>query len=125
LNAEDDKKKLEIVQARNQGEATVHSVKKSLTEYGEKLEAGEKEKIEAAIKDLEEALKGDDKTAMETKNTSLMEVSQKLGEKMYADMQAQEAANAAAGGAGGEQAGTKPVDDNVVDAEVKEVKKGQ
>ena len=125
LNAEDDKKKLEIVQARNQGEATVHSVKKSLGEYGDKLEAGEKEKIEAAIKDLEEALKGDDKVAMETKNTSLMEVSQKLGEKMYADMQAQEAANAAAAGgaAGGEQASAKPADDNVVDAEVKEVKK--
>ena len=126
LNAEEDKKKLEIVQARNQGEATVHSVKKSLGEYGDKLEAGEKEKIEAAIKDLEEALKGDDKNAMEAKNTSLMEVSQKLGEKMYADMQAQEAANAAAAGgaAGGEQAGAKPAaDDNVVDAEVKEVKK--
>ena len=124
LNAEEDKKKLEIVQARNQGEATVHSVKKSLTEYGDKLEAGEKEKIEAAIKDLEEALKGDDKAAMEAKNTSLMEVSQKLGEKMYADMQAQEAANAAAGGAAGadQAGGSKPADDNVVDAEVKEVK---
>ncbi len=124
LNAEEDKKKLEIVQARNQGEATVHSVKKSLTEYGDKLEAGEKEKIEAAIKDLEEALKGDDKVAMEAKNTSLMEVSQKLGEKMYADMQAQEAANAAAGGAAGadQAGGSKPADDNVVDAEVKEVK---
>ena len=124
LNAEEDKKKLEIVQARNQGEATVHSVKKSLTEYGDKLEAGEKEKIEAAIKDLEEALKTDDKAAMEAKNTSLMEVSQKLGEKMYADMQAQEAANAAAGGAAGadQAGGSKPADDNVVDAEVKEVK---
>ncbi len=126
LNAEDDKKKLALVQARNQGEATVHSVKKSLGEYGDKLEAGEKEKIEAAIKELEEAVKSDDTAAIEAKNTSLMEVSQKLGEKMYADMQAQEAANAAggaAGGAGAEQAGAKPAaDDNVVDAEVKEVK---
>jgi molecular chaperone DnaK len=126
LNAEDDKKKLALVQARNQGEATVHSVKKSLAEYGDKLEAGEKEKIEAAIKELEEAVKTDDTAAIETKNTSLMEVSQKLGEKMYADMQAQEAANAAggaAGAAGAEQGGAKPAaDDNVVDAEVKEVK---
>src|SRR5450830_152541 len=65
LNAAEDKKKLEIVQARNQGEATVHSVKKSLTDYGDKLEAGEKEKIEAAIKDLEEVLKGEDKAAIE------------------------------------------------------------
>ena len=126
LNEEDDKKKLALVQARNQGEATVHSVKKSLGEYGDKLEAGEKEKIEAAIKELEEAVKSDDTAAIEAKNTSLMEVSQKLGEKMYADMQAQEAANAAAAGgaAGGEQANAKPAaDDNVVDAEVKEVKK--
>jgi molecular chaperone DnaK len=124
LNAEDDKKKLALVQARNQGEATVHSVKKSLGEYGDKLEAGEKEKIEAAIKELEEAVKTDDTAAIEAKNTSLMEVSQKLGEKMYADMQAQEAANAAGGAASGEQAGAKPAaDDNVVDAEVKEVKK--
>ena len=123
LNAEDDKKKLALVQARNQGEATVHSVKKSLGEYGDKLEAGEKEKIEAAIKELEEAVKTDDTATIEAKNTSLMEVSQKLGEKMYADMQAQEAANAAGGAAGAEQAGTKPAaDDNVVDAEVKEVK---
>ena len=123
LNAEDDKKKLALVQARNQGEATVHSVKKSLGEYGDKLEAGEKEKIEVAIKELEEAVKTDDTATIEAKNTSLMEVSQKLGEKMYADMQAQEAANAAGGATGTEQAGSKPAtDDNVVDAEVKEVK---
>ena len=128
LNAEDDKKKLALVQARNQGEATVHSVKKSLGEYGDKLEAGEKEKIEAAIKELEEAVKTDDTAAIEAKNTSLMEVSQKLGEKMYADMQAQETANASGGAAGAEATGStnakQAADDNVVDAEVKEVKKG-
>ncbi len=126
LNAADDKKKLEIVQARNQAEATVHSVRKSLTEYGEKLEAGEKEKIEAAIKDVEEALKGEDKSAIEEKSNALMAVSQKLGEKMYADMQAAQAAQAAGGGAGGDAGAgaSKPADDNVVDAEVKEVKKG-
>jgi molecular chaperone DnaK len=126
LNAADDKKKLEIVQARNQGEALVHSVRKSLTEYGEKLDAGEKAKIEAAIKDVEDSLKGEDKSAIEEKTNALMTVSQKLGEKMYADMQAQQAAQAAGGGAaGGAEAGaSKPADDNVVDAEVKEVKKG-
>ncbi|MDB5959951.1 MAG: molecular chaperone DnaK, partial [Massilia sp.] len=126
LNAEDDKKKVEFVQAKNNAEAMVHSVRKSLTEYGDKLEAGEKEKIEAAIKDMEEALKGDDKAAIESKNTALMEASQKLGEKMYADMQSSQAANNGdAGAAGAEQAQAKPqADDNVVDAEVKEVKKG-
>ena len=125
LNAAEDKKKLEIVQARNQGEASVHSVRKSLTEYGDKLDAGEKEKIEAAIKDLEEALKGESKTDIEEKTATLMTVGQKLGEKMYADMQAKEAASAAAAGPSGAQSASAPAaDDNVVDAEVKEVKKG-
>jgi molecular chaperone DnaK len=125
LNAEEDKKKVEFVTAKNNAEALVHSVKKSLGEYGDKLEAGEKEKIETAIKDMEEALKGDDKAAIDAKNTALMEASQKLGEKMYADMQAsQAAAGGDAGAAGAAQAEAKPADDNVVDAEVKEVKKG-
>jgi len=119
LNAAEDKKKLEIVQSRNQADAAVHSVKKSLGEHGDKLDAGEKEAIEAAIKDVEEALKGEDKAAIDAKTEALMTASQKLGEKVYADMQA---AQAAGGAAAGEQA--KPADDNVVDAEVKEVKKG-
>jgi molecular chaperone DnaK len=108
----------------------VHSVKKSLTEYGDKLEAGEKEKIEAAIKSLEEALKGDNKTDIQEKSTALMAASQKLGEKMYADMQAKQTAEGAATSgaesahAGAESHASRPADDNVVDAEVKEVKKG-
>jgi len=122
LNAEDDKKKVEFVQAKNNAEAMVHSVKKSLGEYGDKLDAGEKEKIETAIKDMEEALKGEDKAAIDAKNEALMAASQKLGEKMYADMQSSQAAGGDAAGA--EQAQPKPADDNVVDAEVKEVKKG-
>ncbi|MGJ7529955.1 molecular chaperone DnaK [Variovorax sp. GB1P17] len=124
LNAEDDKKKLEIVQARNQGEAMVHSVKKSLGEHGASLEAAEKEAIETAIKDLEEALKGEDKTAIEEKTNTLMTASQKLGEKMYAESQAAAGASAASGPAGAEAAAHAQADDNVVDAEVKEVKKG-
>ncbi|WP_455554312.1 Hsp70 family protein, partial [Comamonas sp.] len=125
LNAADDKKKLELVQAKNQGEAAVHSVKKSLGEHGDKLEAAEKDAIEAAVKDLEEALKGEDKDAIEAKTTALMTASQKLGEKVYAEAQAA----AAAGGAteaGPEAAQAKPTgssDDDIVDAEVKEVKK--
>jgi len=127
LNAADDKKKLELVQAKNQGEAAVHSVKKSLGEHGDKLEAAEKEAIEAAVKELEEALKTEDKDAIEAKTTALMTASQKLGEKVYAESQA---AAAAAGGAGAEAAAdaaqAKPAgasDDDIVDAEVKEVKK--
>jgi len=122
LNAEEDRKKLEIVQARNQGEASLHSVKKSLTEHGDKIEAAEKEAIEVAVKELEEALKGEDKAAIDNKTEALMTASQKLGEKVYAEMQAQQAAAAAGAGAAGAPE-AKPQDDNVVDAEVKEVKK--
>jgi molecular chaperone DnaK len=127
-NAEEDKKKIELVQAKNQGETLVHSMKKALTEHGDKV-ADEKPKIEEAIKELEEALKGDDKALIEAKSTALMTVSQKLGEKMYADAQAQQtgaeaAASASAGAAGGarEGAGKAADDGNVVDAEFTEVK---
>ncbi|MEY4441701.1 MAG: hypothetical protein RL442_701 [Pseudomonadota bacterium] len=123
LNAEEDKKKVALVQARNQGEAAVHSVRKSLSEHGDKLDAGEKEKIEAAAKDLEEALKGEDQAAIDAKTDALMTASQKLGEKVYADMQAQQAAAGASAGAADAGGAAKPADDNVVDAEVKEVKK--
>jgi len=128
LNAAEDKKKLELVQARNQSDAMVHSVKKSLAEHGDKLDAGEKEKIEAALKEAEESLKGEDKAAIEAKTEALMTASQKLGEKVYADAQAAQAAAGAAAGGGAEapqgaQASAKPADDNVVDAEFKEVKK--
>jgi len=124
LNAAEDKKRLELVQARNQADATVHGVRKSLAEHGDKLDAGEKEKIEAAAKDLEEAIKGDDKAAIEAKTEALMSASQKLGEKLYAEQQAAAAAAGAAPGAEQAQQASRPADDNVVDAEVKEVKKG-
>ena len=125
LNEAEDKKKVELVQARNQADAMAHSVKKSLSEHGDKLDAGEKEKIEEAIKAVEEAIKGDDKADIEAKNTALMEASQKLGEKIYAN---QSADGAAAGGCGADCSdaacdGKHAADDDVVDAEVKEVKK--
>ncbi len=124
LNAADDKKKLELVTAKNQGEAAVHSVTKSMTEHGDKLDAAEKSAIEAAVKELEEALKGEDKDSIEAKTTALMTASQKLGEKMYGDAQAAEAAaQGAAGASAGAGASAAADDDNVVDAEVKEVKK--
>jgi molecular chaperone DnaK len=129
LNSAEDKKKLELVQSKNQADASLHSVKKSLTEYGDKIDTSEKEKIEEAIKQLEEALKGEDKAAIDEKSTALMTVSQKLGEKMYADMQAKQAAEAASSensnqsAPGNPQGGSQQEDDNVVDAEVKEVKK--
>jgi molecular chaperone DnaK len=128
LNAADDKKKLEVIQARNAADAMVHSVRKSLAEHGEKLDAAEKAQIETALKEVEDALKSDDKATIEAKTEALLKASQKLGEKVYADSQAaqqQAAAGAAAGGTGA-QAETQaaPSDDDVVDAEFKEVKKG-
>ena len=122
LNAADDKKKLELVTAKNQGEAAVHSVKKSLGEHGDKLDAAEKSAIEAAMKELEEALKGENKDDIDAKTTALMTASQKLGEKMYAEAQAA-AGTEAAGASASASASTAAADDNVVDAEVKEVKK--
>lgn len=120
-NAEEDKRLKAVAEAHNQGDALVHSTKKSLAEYGDKLEAGEKASIEAAIKELEEALKGSDKAAIDNKTAALTTAAQKLGEKMYADMQAQQAAagGAEAGAAGAE---AKPKEDDVVDADFKEVK---
>jgi len=119
-HAEEDKKALELVNARNQCEALVHSVKKSLADYGDKLESGEKDKIEAALKDAEEAIKSGDKAQIEAKSQALAQASQKLGEKMYADAQA---AQQGAAESGGEQAqGEKKDDSNVVDAEFTEVK---
>jgi molecular chaperone DnaK len=117
VHAEEDRKALELVNARNQCEALVHSVKKSLTEYGDKLDAGEKEKIEAAIKETEAVLKSEDKAAIEAKSQALAQVAQKLGEKMYADAQA--AGEKAAPGAKTE---AKADEAEVVDAEYTEVK---
>ncbi|MEW6762046.1 MAG: Hsp70 family protein, partial [Pseudomonadota bacterium] len=122
LNAEEDKKVKELAEARNQGDALVHSTKKSLTEYGDKLEAGEKEKIEAAIADLEGSLKSGDKADIDAKTSALSSAAQKLGEKMYADMQAQQAGAAGGQQPGGESAGQQAQQDDVVDADFKEVK---
>ncbi len=123
LHAEDDKKAHELADARNQADAMVHTVKKSLKEYGDKLDAGEKEKIEAAIKEVEDVLRDGDKDTITAKTEALAQASQKLGEKMYAQQQAE--AGAAAGAAGAEagaQQQAKKDEGDVVDAEFTEVK---
>lgn len=120
--ADEDRKLRELVDARNAADGMVHSVKKSLSEHGDKLDAAEKEAIETALKDVEEAMKSDDKDTIEAKTKALMESSQKLGEKVYADQQAQQ--NTESANAGGAQPqGEKTVDAEVVDAEFEEVKK--
>ena len=121
LHAEDDKKVHELADARNQADGMVHMVKKSLTEYGDKLDAAEKETIEAAIKDVESVLRDGDKEVITAKTEALSAAAQKLGEKMYAQQQAAE--GAAAGGAeAGAQQQSKKDEGDVVDAEFTEVK---
>lgn len=116
--ADEDKKLRELVDARNQADSVLHSVKKSLAEHGDKIEADEKAKIEDAIKDLEAVAKdGDDKEVIEAKTNALMEASQKLGEKVYAEQQAQANTESA------QPEAEKTVEGDVVDAEFEEVKK--
>ncbi|MBK9623328.1 MAG: molecular chaperone DnaK [Rhodocyclaceae bacterium] len=119
-HAEEDKLAHEMVETRNSCDAMVHSIKKALVEHGDKIDAAEKEAIEAAIKDAEDALKAEsDKATIEAKTQALMTASQKLGEKMYAADPA--AAAAGAGAAHGEAAHDAKHDDNVVDAEFTDV----
>ncbi|MEO8719083.1 MAG: Hsp70 family protein, partial [Burkholderiales bacterium] len=121
-HAEDDRKALELVNARNACEALVHSVKKSMQEYGDKLDAGEKEKIEAALKDAEGVLKSEAKAEIEAKAEALAKASQKLGEKMYAESQKAAQAEAQAAQPAGSGGDAKKAEGDVVDAEFTEVK---
>ncbi|HNS57503.1 MAG TPA: molecular chaperone DnaK [Nitrosomonas europaea] len=120
-HAEEDKKALDLVNSRNQCDAMIHSVRKSLAEYGDKLEGDEKSRIEVALKEAEEALKSGDKQTIDAKTQALTEASHKLAEKMYAQEQAQAGQQAGAGTAS-DQSQDKPVEGEVVDAEFEEVK---
>jgi molecular chaperone DnaK len=116
-HAAEDKKFHELVTARNQADALIHATRKSMTELGEKLEAGEKDQVEAAINDLEEVMKGEDKDAIEAKTAALAQASGKIAERVYA--QTQEPGDQA----GAETGGAKPdAKEDVVDAEFEEVK---
>ncbi|REL32285.1 molecular chaperone DnaK [Thalassotalea euphylliae] len=118
-NADADAKFEELVTARNQADGMIHATKTQVTEAGDDLPAEDKEKIEAAIKELEEVIKGDDKEAIEAKQQALMEASAKLMEIAQAKAQAQ--GGAAPEGAAPEAEAAAPQDD-VVDAEFEEVK---
>ena len=124
-HAEEDRKLMESVQARNGLDALVHSVRKSLAEYGEKVGGEERARIESALNDAETTLKDKEasKEALQAKSEALMTASQKLGEAMYAQQQAQGgAAGGSAPGEGGGGADAKGGDEKVVDAEYTEVK---
>ncbi|MFK5894816.1 MAG: molecular chaperone DnaK [Pseudomonadota bacterium] len=117
---EDDKKFHELVTAKNTAENMINATTKSMEEMGDKVEADEKSKIEAAIKDLEEAIKGNDKDDIESKTKALTDASAKMAERMYA--QGGDAAGAAGeAGAEAQDAASSAADDDVVDAEFEEV----
>ena len=118
-HAAEDRRLRELVESRNHGDALVHSTRKALTAYGEKLAAHEKEQIESAIQELEAALKTADKAEIDAKAQALAMASSKLGEKIYADVRS-EAAEPPDRSASTQGAGNEKEDEDVVDVDFKE-----
>ena len=124
LHADDDKRKKELIEARNQADAMAYGVEKNIKEFGDKVDAAEKAKIESAIARVKKAIEGDDLNEIKAAQEELTNASHKLAEAMYAKSAGQEsgAAGAQAGQqAGGQQSGRKK-DDDVVDADFEDVK---
>lgn len=116
-HAEEDKKRRELVEAKNQGESLIHATEKSLTEYGDKVSESDKQGITTAIDALRQALAGEDSEVIKARTTDLMQASMKLGEAMYA-------AQAAAGEGGEQPEGEATQKDDVIDADFQEVDEG-
>ena len=114
-NAAEDKKRRELVEAKNQGESLVHSTEKSLKDYGDKVSEADKSAIETAVEALKTALTGEDSEAIQARTNELMQASMKLGEAMYAASQAE------AGAAEGETTTEEAKKDDVIDADFKDV----
>ena len=114
-HADEDKKRRELVEVRNQGEALVHSTERMLKDFGDKVAAGDKSAVEAAAAELKSVIQGEDKDAIKQKIDALAQASMKLGEAMY---------QASQGGAasGGPSASAAEPDDKVVDVDFEEVK---
>jgi molecular chaperone DnaK len=117
-HAADDKKRKESAEAKNHGDALVHSTEKALSEHGSVIDANDRTAIENAIAGLKEALKGDDAADIKAKTETLAQASMKLGEAMYKAQAAQGGGDGTPPGDGGAE---PPKDDNVVDAEFSEV----
>jgi molecular chaperone DnaK len=118
---DEDKKFQELVAARNQADNLIHATEKSIKENGDKITDEEKSEVEQAVNDLKEALKSDDKDAIEAKTQALGEASGKIAEKLYS----QDAAGAAGADASAQDASSAKQDDDVVDAEFEEVKENK
>lgn len=120
-HAEEDRKQRELIEARNQADGLVHATEKSLRDYGDKVDGADRANIESLVREVRDALKGDNKDVIERKSEALGEASGKLMQKMAGmgagpDM-------GAAGAAGQSGSGSKPADDDIVDAEFEEVNK--
>ncbi len=115
-NAEEDKKRRELVETRNQAEGAAHSAESQLKEHGDKIDAADKTAIEDAVKAVKTAAEGEDVAAIKAALETLQQASMKLGEAVYKD----QAADAGAGAEGAEEA-TTAADDDVVDADFEEV----
>ena len=115
-NAEEDKKIRELVDAKNQAEAIIHSSEKGVTDAGDKITDDEKKPVEEAIKELKEVIDGDDLSVIQEKTATLSQAAMKIGEKLYQEEQAaSEAAN-------GTEGNNEPEDADIVDADYEEVK---
>ena len=114
VHAADDKKRRELIGAKNQAEAMIHSTEKSMVDYGDKVSAADKSAVEGAIAALRPTLEGDDVEAIKARTNELMQASMKLGEAMYKSQSAE-----AGAGASGPQA--EEANDDVIDADFKEV----
>lgn len=123
-HAEEDRKRRELIEARNQADSMIYSVEKNVKEFGDKIGAAEKSRIEDAIAKLKSVMGGDDLDAIKAAQEELTTASHKLAEAMYAKTAEQQAGGQASGqaGAGGQAGGQQKKDDNVVDADFEEVK---
>jgi len=125
MHAEEDKKRKDLIEARNHADSLVYSVEKNVKEFGDKVDASEKARIEDAIAKVKKALEGDDLEAIKKAQDELMNVSHKLAEAMYAKTAGGPGAGPGGPGAGaaGADASSGKKDDDVVDADFEEVKK--
>jgi molecular chaperone DnaK len=119
-NAAEDKKRRDLVEAKNHGEALIHSTQKSMTELGDKISAADKSTVESAIASLKSAMEGEDTEAIKAKTNDLAQAAMKLGEALYS--QSKTAGAASGEGAGPASGGNGKADESVVDAEFTEVK---
>jgi molecular chaperone DnaK len=122
-NAVDDKKRKELVEAKNHAEALIHSTNKSMSELGDKISGADKSTVEAAIADLKAVMEGSDAEAIKAKSNALAQASMKLGEALYKQQGAQGGpGDGPQAGPGAGPGGQQQADDGVVDADFTEVR---